>query len=297
MKDWDTLRYVLAVAREGGLSGAARALGVNHATVSRQLDRAETLAGTRLFDRRATGLVPTEAGREAADRASAIEAEVLALDLALAARDERATGKLTVSLPPLMASSGIADDIAAFRSAFPAVELTILGDNALHDIHRRETDVAIRVSREPSESLWGRVVSQQRAGWFASPAYLAEHRNALTSGGAVPLIAFTGWANPVPKSVAATFPGAEVATRSDDMISAVAMAQSGIGMVRMPNFLGQITPGLERVPGLDLVDYSPIWCLTHPDLRRVPRIAEFMRVVGEGFSSRRSLYLGDAPLP
>ena len=37
--DWNDLRLVLAVAREGSLSGAARKLGVTHSTVFRRLDR------------------------------------------------------------------------------------------------------------------------------------------------------------------------------------------------------------------------------------------------------------------
>lgn len=291
MQDWDMLRYVLAVAREGGLSGAARALGVNHATVSRALDRAEAAAGVRLFDRRATGLVPTEAGRVAADRAAAVEAEVLALDLALTARDERETGPLTVSLPPLMAASGLAGEIAAFLAAYPGVDLTLRGDNAIHDIHRRETEVAIRVTRSPAESLWGRQVTPQRAGWFATPEFIARHGPALKGGGPVPIVSMTVWDSPVPRSLAERVPGAFAALRSDDMVSAFALAEAGAAMVRMPNFLG--VRGLARVPGLPLVDYMPVWCLTHPDLRRVPRIAEFMRFVGEGFARRRALFMGE----
>ena len=58
MSDWDVFRYVLAIQRHGGLSGAARALGVNHATVSRQLDRAEKQIGAKLFDRFQSGGLP-----------------------------------------------------------------------------------------------------------------------------------------------------------------------------------------------------------------------------------------------
>ena len=37
MLDWENLRHFLAVGRAGTLSGAARALKVDHATVSRRL--------------------------------------------------------------------------------------------------------------------------------------------------------------------------------------------------------------------------------------------------------------------
>lgn len=293
MRDWDALRYVLAIARHGGLSGAARALGVNHATVSRQLDKAEALAGVKLFTRLASGLTPTEAGEEAVRRAAAVEAEVLALDLALSARDERTTGALAVTVPPLVVGSGFAEDVAAYRAAYPGVALTVLAGNERLNLHRREADIAIRVSHEPDESLWGRIVARQRAGWFATPDFVARHEAALAGGpGAVPLIAFTSWRGAVPRALAAQLPGATVALTCDDMPSAITFAQAGAGMVRMPCFLGLSDPGLRRVPGLALVDYMPIWVLTHRDLRRVPRVAEFMRITAEGFAGRSDLYLG-----
>ncbi|MEJ2029914.1 MAG: LysR family transcriptional regulator, partial [Maritimibacter sp.] len=53
--DWDDIRFVLAVAREGTLSGAARLLGVNHATVLRRVNGFENRLGVTVFDRTARG--------------------------------------------------------------------------------------------------------------------------------------------------------------------------------------------------------------------------------------------------
>ena len=41
-ENWDDLRFVLAVAETGTVSGAARLLGVNHATVLRRVAAFET---------------------------------------------------------------------------------------------------------------------------------------------------------------------------------------------------------------------------------------------------------------
>jgi DNA-binding transcriptional LysR family regulator len=45
--DWNDLRLVLAVARAGGLIGAAKALGVDHSTAFRRLRAAEARLGQR----------------------------------------------------------------------------------------------------------------------------------------------------------------------------------------------------------------------------------------------------------
>ncbi|WP_236000613.1 helix-turn-helix domain-containing protein, partial [Bradyrhizobium uaiense] len=85
--DWNDLRLVLAVAREGSLSGAARKLGVTHSTVFRRLGTIETAIGTRLFERFRDGYAPTPAGETAAASAARLEDEVLALERRLAGQD------------------------------------------------------------------------------------------------------------------------------------------------------------------------------------------------------------------
>ncbi|WGR92444.1 LysR family transcriptional regulator [Bradyrhizobium sp. ISRA443] len=71
--DWNDLRLVLAVAREGSLSGAARRLGVTHSTVFRRLGAIEATIGTRLFERFRDGYAPTPAGETAAASAARLE--------------------------------------------------------------------------------------------------------------------------------------------------------------------------------------------------------------------------------
>ena len=55
--DWDRIRIFLEVARTGQILGAARRLGVNHATVARQLTALEQELKTQLVERRTTGCV------------------------------------------------------------------------------------------------------------------------------------------------------------------------------------------------------------------------------------------------
>ena len=64
ISDWDTLRLVLAIDRHGGVSGAARFLGVTHATVSRRLARAEADANLQFFERLPAGLRLTDVGAQ-----------------------------------------------------------------------------------------------------------------------------------------------------------------------------------------------------------------------------------------
>lgn len=66
------LKYVLAVDREGSISGAAKVLSITQSAVTKAVADVETELGLSIFDRRARGVVTTAAGRDFVDRAARI---------------------------------------------------------------------------------------------------------------------------------------------------------------------------------------------------------------------------------
>ena len=76
--NWDDARLFLAVARAGQLLAAARALGLNQATLSRRMTTLERSIGAQLLIRRTTGCDLTDAGRELFASLERVEAEFLA---------------------------------------------------------------------------------------------------------------------------------------------------------------------------------------------------------------------------
>lgn len=103
------LGYVVAIAEEGTVSGAARRLHVTQPTLSRQLRELERRLGVALFEREGRGLTPTAAGAALARRAAAVlaEADAALEDVRLAAQGM--TGRLAVTF----AGSGINGPLGA----------------------------------------------------------------------------------------------------------------------------------------------------------------------------------------
>lgn len=66
------LQYFRVIAREGGLSGAAKVLRLTHSTLSAQLKQLEEALGAPLFDRKGRGLVLTGFGEQVLAYAEAI---------------------------------------------------------------------------------------------------------------------------------------------------------------------------------------------------------------------------------
>lgn len=85
------LRLFRAVARDGTLTGAAKALNISQSAVSSQIKSLEEALGHELFERRGRNLAISEAGRIALDHADEIfrTAETLTATLKLAAAKRR----------------------------------------------------------------------------------------------------------------------------------------------------------------------------------------------------------------
>jgi DNA-binding transcriptional LysR family regulator len=97
--DWDDFRFVLAVVRGGSVSAAAKQLGCDHATVIRRVDRLEHHLKAKLFDRRKSGYLLTEAGRRVADSAEAMESTIVANQEAVGGSRAHLTGTVRIGAP------------------------------------------------------------------------------------------------------------------------------------------------------------------------------------------------------
>src|SRR5271165_5995766 len=97
--DWDDVRVFLAVAREGSMRAAGRALGLSQPTIARRLAAFEaTFGGPTLFDRLPEGLRLNAAGEALRPAAEHLESAALALERRRAAGSPALSGVVRVSV-------------------------------------------------------------------------------------------------------------------------------------------------------------------------------------------------------
>ncbi|MFG3704584.1 LysR family transcriptional regulator [Micromonospora sp. NPDC047670] len=120
------LGYVVAIAEEGSISGAARRLHLTQPTLSRQLGELERRLGAELFDRTGRGLVPTAAGEALLRRAVRMlaDAEAALDDVRLAAAGK--TGRLTVGFAGSGINGVLGDALGRLRVELPDVDLCLV---------------------------------------------------------------------------------------------------------------------------------------------------------------------------
>ena len=124
--DWDDFRFLLAIVRGGSVSAAAKQLGVDHATVIRRVDRLERHLGAKLFDRRKTGYLLTEAGQRVADSAEAMELTIVANQEAVGGSRAHLTGTVRIGAPDGFGSHFLASRLLRFTERYPDLDLQLV---------------------------------------------------------------------------------------------------------------------------------------------------------------------------
>jgi DNA-binding transcriptional LysR family regulator len=294
--DWNDLRWFLAIARQGSLAGAARALGVNHSTVFRRLNALEAGLGVRLFERSPSGYVPTAEGEAMLAGAERVKEEMLGIERRLLGGDVRLSGTLRVTTTDTLAQGLLMPHLGAFRAAYPEIALELITSNVFFSLSKREADVALRPGRQPEEAMVGRKLADLAVAVYGAHDYLARHGrpaglsdlagHALVSGeSSLAHLGAVRW-------LARHAPEGAVVMRCNSWMSQLAAVRGGLGLAALPCFLADPLPGLVRVLPPEPAMASELWLLTHPDLRRTARVRAFMDALARSLRRERPLLEG-----
>lgn len=168
---WDDLRIFLAVAREGQLLAAGRALLLDAATVGRRINALETALGTRLFERSPKGYALTDAGRRLVEPATAMELA------AHAAKPEmpraELSGSVRIGAPEGVATYILATACAELAERYPALNLELAALPRAFSLSQREADLAVTVSPPQAGRLTVRKITDYTLHLYAAPKIAA----------------------------------------------------------------------------------------------------------------------------
>lgn len=287
--NWDDLRVFLAVARAKSLRGAARALSINHATVTRRLGALEAALGSRLFDRMPDGFAATQAGEDLLSSVEKVEGELFAAQRRVLGRDSDPSGTVRVSMPFAIMRGFLAAEIAAFSRQYPGIDLEVDLTDSFSDLARREADVSVRMAYEVTEDVVGRRLVRYSKAIYAAPELLDEFDPAARD------VAWIGWGG---EGATASwtretpFPKLPVRHRLPTHALQLDAAKAGLGLTMLPCFLGDGEPGLRRVPGTAPIPDRSIWLLLHNDLRNSARVRAFVDFMAPAILRHRALLEG-----
>jgi DNA-binding transcriptional LysR family regulator len=271
--EWNDLRTILAVSRAGSLAGAARELAVRHSTVFRRIEDAERRLGARLFERSRSGWTPNPRGEAVAHAAADMETAALGAERGIQGADERIEGVIRIATSELLASYLLPPLLTRFLAEHPRIELEVDVSNRNVDLTRREADLALRATREPSETLVGRRVGVIRYAVFGAKRLLAGRRGP-------PVLEELPWVGfderiayfEVARWFRQALPNVQPRLRLDSLPALLKAAAAGAGAVVLPTFAGSQEPCFVRVTPPIEGPQVGLWLLNHPDVRGNARV-------------------------
>ena len=250
--DWDDFRFLLAIVRGGSVSAAARQLGVDHATVIRRVDRLERHLKAKLFDRRKSGYLLTEAGQRVADSAEAMESTIVANQEAVGGSRAHLTGTVRIGAPDGFGSHFLASRLVPSANGIPisicswspprgcsACRSARPISRSASPCRRKAGSSAASCSTTASGSMPRRPIST--ATLTSHPAPICRHRFV----GYIEELLFTPELDYLPQ----VSPKISAKFRSANLIAQLNATIAGFGIAVLPHFMASAHPELRPSAG------------------------------------------------
>lgn len=289
--DWNLVRTFVSVVEAGSLAGAARALDLSHPTVARHVQQLETQLGVALFERGSAGLVLNESGQRLAEVAERMRREAMTLESVGESVRSTTTGRVRVTIADVFADL-IPDLLSPLREQPGAADryIELIVSPQRLNLLDREADLAVRHIRPEQGELICRRVGVLRMGAWASEGYVAAQGQPTFQ--TLPRHRFIDGLSTRPFALALErlgyrVPDARVAFRTDCLESQRRAAERGWGIVGLPDYLAERTPGLVRVlgPVPDSV-HLPIWLVARPAMRHQRLMKMVFDALADGLARR-----------
>ena len=252
----EELQTFVEVADAGGVSPAARRLGVSKSIVSRRLLRLEAALGVQLLLRTTRGAALTEAGITFRDHAARVCAEIDSARESILPTGEL-HGRLRVAAPLSFGTTHLAPVLAQLGRRNPLLQVLVSYSDRFVDIIGEGFDCAVRVGYLEDSNLIARRIGPISGHLVASPEYIKEHgapRNpdellqhqALMQGTETWRLLDGG-------KIVSIHPQGRF--KADNGAALAAAAIAGLGIAALPDFLteaalasGALVPVMSRYP-------------------------------------------------
>jgi DNA-binding transcriptional LysR family regulator len=172
--DLEDVQSFLEVAEAGGVSPAARRLGLSKSIVSRQIVRLEEALGVQLLSRTTHGVALTEAGATFREHAARIVAELETAQEAISPVGDL-RGLLRVAAPLSFGPMQLAPVFAELARRHPTLHVHAAYSDRFVDLAGEGFDAAVRIGFLPDSSLVARRICAIYGKYVASPSYIAAH--------------------------------------------------------------------------------------------------------------------------
>ncbi|WP_422040962.1 LysR family transcriptional regulator [Roseibium sp.] len=264
---WDDLQYVHAVAEQGSLSAASRALGVNHATVLRRIALLEASCEVKLFDRQKDGYRLRPEGRALLASLKLMDHASARIRRSLDSTAKGIEGTFRLATTDTIACLLLPDYLENLRQMHPNVNIEVAVSNDPIDLSLSGAEILVRPGPDLPPELSGLKIGTVEFGVFGSPDYLART-------GDLPVRAHK-WLGTAPGFAGSTVGEWQLSNvenrrefSADSFLMLAALAERGLGLAMLPVFVGQKSGRLVSFGDRAGLPSTGLWVATHKDFRQ-----------------------------
>jgi DNA-binding transcriptional LysR family regulator len=290
MLDPRDLEDLVALARAGSFSGAAKRRGVAVSTLSRRIEALEAELKLRLVDRQANGARLTRQGEEIAALAEPLSEHIARIDRAADAL--RAGGQrmpVRVSATEIIIADYLAPALPAlFRSGCDSpVHLLAQGD--VVSLAGRDADLAVRMVRPEGASLVIRKLPEIELRLFGSHTYLAGRDLATLDLSRERIITYDDSFGRIPETdwIGRLGVAPAVCLRTNSTRAQMQATAAGAGIALLPRGMASRQPALVELPIPTGTPNRAPWLAVHRDLHRDPAVRKVHRWILNAFDAER----------
>lgn len=290
--NWDDVRIFLAVARQGQILGAAKALALNHATVARRLTALEEALGARLFVRKTNGSDLSSEGEKFLIHAERIESEMLAAREAAGA-DSGIAGTVRVGAPDGFGVAFLAPRIGELVERHQGLRIELVPVPRTFSLSRREADIAVTLERPSEGRLVALKLTDYQLGLYASANYLAQ-RGSPASLADLAQHRLVGYVEDLLFTASLDYTAEFLKDWRSSIAVSSAMGQTeavraGAGIGILHGFMARGDKALVPVLPEHTLTRS-YWTVVHQDLRMIRRVALVAEFLSEVVARERAIF-------
>lgn len=275
------------------MSHAAASGQVGATTIARRIDALEGQLTIRLFHRRQTGYVLTQAGRRLLPLAERMAADAAFLQRR-ASDEDGSRPVVRLELPELLASALIVPGLSA--GGTNGIELEIGARAASTRLSLRAADIVLRLGRPDHGDYAARRVGALDRGIFGSPGYLDANTERLETS-RLDALDLVGWTDdmshlPIARWFAKLTGGRSPVVRAQTLQLQTDAIAAGFGIGAVPKIVAE-GQGLRRVG--DEMMSSEIWLLRRTDTENAEAVGMVARRIEEIVTDARLrlCFIGD----
>ena len=282
--DWNLIRSFIAVAETGSLSAGARRLSASQPTLGRHVAELETGLGVVLFRRGRRGYALTESGAALFERARPMAEQAAAFQrLAAGSAEQRVAGTVRITASEVVSAHVLPAMLARLGMEEPEIEVEVVASDAVHNLLRRDADIAVRMVEPAQIDLVARKIADLRLTACAAKTYLARrgtprapedlagHDLVGYDRGMDLIEGFRGFGVEIDRHAF------RFRTDSQLVFWEAVRAGNGIGFAQAS--LAAREPAVEAILPQLALPVLPMWLATHRDVRtspRIRRVADFL---------------------